>query len=143
MRIRRIGPTATVCFNFGTAVHVFGCFGRWSRWRKGENYTSERRHFESFRKKPPPAVKFPSFYWLSLGENRVVHHFTGSTLEAKIQNIILLKHHFTGSFLKKIACGAHHFTGASFYRGKVVKYFSQNPSFYWNIILPGTYCTTN
>ena len=51
-----------------------------------------------------------------------MHHFTGSTLEAKIQYIILLKHHFTGSFLKKIAWGAHHFTGASFYRGKLVKF---------------------
>ena len=49
----------------------------------------------------PPAVNFQSFYWLSLGENRVMHHFMGSTLEAKIQSIILLKHHFTSSFLKK------------------------------------------
>ena len=48
----------------------------------------------------PPAVN-PSFYWLSLGENRVVHHFIGSTLETNIQYIILLNHHFTGSFLKK------------------------------------------
>ena len=70
-----------------------------------------------------------------------MHHFTGSTLEAKIQNIILLKHHFTGSFLKKkspaapfILLGHHfcdekslkyflkilHFTGTSFYRVRTV-----------------------
>ena len=69
------------------------------------------------KKKMPPAVKFPSIYWLSLGENTLVHHFTGSTLEARIQNIILLKHHFTGSFLEKKSPAApiillgHHFTG--------------------------------
>ena len=49
-----------------------------------------------------------------------MHHFTGSTLEAKIQYIILLKHHFTGSFLKKNRL--------------------RRTSFYWGIILPGTYC---
>ena len=58
--------------------------------------------------------KIPFILLVEFGRNRVMHHFTGSTLEAKIQYIILLKHHFTGSFLKKIACGAHHFTGASF-----------------------------
>ena len=65
----------------------------------------------------PPAVNFPSFYWLSLGENRVMHHFVGSTLEAKIQYIISLKHHFASSFLKKktpaapIISSIHHLLG--------------------------------
>ena len=37
---------------------------------------------------------------LSLGENTLMHHFTGSTLEAQIQNIILLKHHFFSAIFR-------------------------------------------
>ena len=75
------------------------------------------RRLDHFEKFSPPAVKFPSFYWLSLGENRVMHHFVGSTLEVKIQYIISLKHHFVSSFLKKkspaapIISSIHHLLG--------------------------------
>ena len=40
-----------------------------------------------------------------------MHHFTGSTLEAQIQNIILLKHHFFSTIFRL-----------------------RRPSFYWGII---------
>ena len=56
-----------------------------------------------------------------------MHHFTGSTLEAKIQYIILLKHHFTGSFLKKNRLRRTSFYWGIILPGKSRKIFSQNP----------------
>ena len=69
---------------------------------------------------PSVTPPFVSFYWLTLGENLVMYHFTGLTLKHFMYNFSV--YHFTEvsfywfTFKTFFACGVYHFTGVSFYR---------------------------